>query len=203
MQISIDSGNNVLEKYRQENVVWPPSLEEKLFTTSCIDKIDQNPSLAKTKDSFHGTAISLTPHPYKGLQRSERSGILTDTAVISQKLTCLPEVYTNIPPLIVHTTDSLLPKLNSPLTTDSHAVLGNHQKEKEWLLRVSEHVSTDQVDRIQAVTWSDYHGSLQPPSHKSIAITELLPLFDEYALSFEMMRDSICVMKAATERINP
>ena len=66
MQISADLGNSVCSFYEREKVVCPLKLKQDLFTTGCVDNIDHNPSSRTAKDSFHGTAISLTQHPSPG-----------------------------------------------------------------------------------------------------------------------------------------
>ena len=40
----------------------PPKLMLNLFTTGAVDNIDNNPSSATAKLSFHGAAISLMQH---------------------------------------------------------------------------------------------------------------------------------------------
>ena len=64
LQISSDLGNSVCEMYKREQVVCPPKMKSKLFTTGSVDNIDPNPSSRTAKNSFHGTAISMTQHPF-------------------------------------------------------------------------------------------------------------------------------------------
>lgn len=63
MSISTDAANSVCARFKQDGVVCPPKLRRNLFTTGALDNIDHNPSATTAKDSFHGTAISLTQHP--------------------------------------------------------------------------------------------------------------------------------------------
>ena len=63
LQISADLGNTVCAQFKEEGVVCPAKLKKSLFTTANVDNIDHNPSSRTAKDSFHGTAISLTQHP--------------------------------------------------------------------------------------------------------------------------------------------
>ena len=68
-----------------------------MFTTANMDNIDNNPSARITKDSFHGTAVSLTQRP-----STDREGIARDRVMISpdspkkKSLTDLPESYTDV-----------------------------------------------------------------------------------------------------------
>ena len=66
MQISADLGSSVCSFDEREKVVCPLKLKRDLFTTGCVDNIDHNPSSRTAKDSFHGTAISLTQHSRPG-----------------------------------------------------------------------------------------------------------------------------------------
>ena len=45
-----------------EEVVCPPKLCQRLFTTGDVGNIDHKPSTTTTKDSFHGTGISILKH---------------------------------------------------------------------------------------------------------------------------------------------
>ena len=78
MQISADLGNSICTQFEEEGVVCPSKLKRSLFTTANVDNIDHNPSARTAKDSFHGTAISLTQHP-----STDREGISRDRVVIS------------------------------------------------------------------------------------------------------------------------
>ena len=63
LSISTEIANNVVGRYESEGVVCPLKLREAVFTTAAVDNIDHNPSATTSKDSFHGTAISLAQHP--------------------------------------------------------------------------------------------------------------------------------------------
>ena len=57
--LSAQMGNRVCEQFHNEHVVCPPRLCGRVFTTSAIDNIEYNPSSTTSKESFHGTGISL------------------------------------------------------------------------------------------------------------------------------------------------
>ena len=63
MQISAYLGNSVCAQFEDDGIVCPSKLKKSLFPTGSVDNIDHNPSSRTAKDSFHGTAISLTEHP--------------------------------------------------------------------------------------------------------------------------------------------
>ena len=62
MQLSTDLGNNTVQLFEKEGVIYPTLLRHGLFTTGNLDNIDHDPSSTSAKMSFHGTAISLTQH---------------------------------------------------------------------------------------------------------------------------------------------
>lgn len=67
-----------------------------------MDNINNNPSARPAKDSFHGTAVSLTQHP-----STDGDGIARDRVVIcpdsprKKTLSDLPESYTDFQPVAV------------------------------------------------------------------------------------------------------
>lgn len=63
LPLSTQLGNSACRLYRQEQVVCPPKMSGRVFTTAAVDIIDHNPSSTTTKHLFHWTAISLMQHP--------------------------------------------------------------------------------------------------------------------------------------------
>ena len=63
LRLSAQMGNSVCELFQRENVVCPPSLRGKVFITAAVDNIDHNPGSTTSKESFHGTGVSLFQHP--------------------------------------------------------------------------------------------------------------------------------------------
>ena len=67
-------------------------------------------------------------------------------------------------------------------------------------------MSTDSTKGDEAVSWSAYHASLQPPngiSESCLANTSLLPLFYDQAHSVAMIRHSMDVVRKAVGILNP
>ena len=73
LSISTDIANSVTARYEREVVTCPSKLRNGLFTTAAVDNIDNNPSSTTSKDSFHGTAISLAQHPTSEVKGNERN----------------------------------------------------------------------------------------------------------------------------------
>ncbi|KAK0058619.1 B-cell receptor-associated protein 31 [Biomphalaria pfeifferi] len=91
-------------QFQHDKVVCPMKLRHGLFTTAAVDNIDHNPSSTTSKDSFHGTAISLFQHPSEHCKGTER--ILSpklEVETISKTLSAaeLPDFFTSIPPFLL------------------------------------------------------------------------------------------------------
>ena len=70
-----------------------------LFTVSALDNLDHNPSSATSKESFHGTSISLFQFP-----TTCNEGKLQAPAKINftaKKLVRLPDSYTIVPAIVM------------------------------------------------------------------------------------------------------
>ena len=68
MKIVTQHGNSVSSRFEEEQCVCPPKLKEDLFTVGAVDNIDHNTSSLRSKDSFHGTAISFMQFPTQKIQ---------------------------------------------------------------------------------------------------------------------------------------
>ena len=109
MQISAEMGNSVCAQFEKEGVVCPLSMRKSLFTTGSVDNIDHDTSSRTAKDSFHGTAISLTQHPSVDWLGIERGQVLLDSDVPKMRtVTNLPDSYTSINPVMVRSKKDVL-----------------------------------------------------------------------------------------------
>ncbi|PIK56610.1 hypothetical protein BSL78_06466 [Apostichopus japonicus] len=98
LQLSAQMGNNVCQQFHREQVVCPPKMRGEVFTTAAVDNIDHNPSATTSKDSFHGTAISLIQHPSYTGEGINRSIVVAGDAR-SKTVAPLPHYYTDVPPV--------------------------------------------------------------------------------------------------------
>ena len=193
MQISADLGNSICAQFEEEGVVYPSKLKRFLFTTANVDNIDHNPSARTAKDSFHGTAVSLTQHP-----STDREGIARGRVVIipespkKKTLTDLPESYTDVQPVAVQVKkDCYVPKGCKSGKPSSDRIGEGMKCEYQWLHRVKELLEKDKLDKEDYISWSAYFASLQSQEPRSQAITALLPLFHENAHTMFMIQHSI------------
>ncbi len=85
LQLSADIANGVCQRFRMEGVVCPPKLRHGLLTTGIVDNIDHNPSSTTTKDSFHGTGVSLVQHPSHTDGGTDRGILVTSQSGSSSK----------------------------------------------------------------------------------------------------------------------
>ncbi|GFR84945.1 hypothetical protein ElyMa_000684000 [Elysia marginata] len=75
------------------------------------------------------------------------------------------------------------------------------REEKEWLDHVSDHL-TREINKESALSWAAFHASkcqnsMLPP------INSMLPLFQDEAFSFAMLRHCLVVVQAAIHHVNP
>lgn len=108
--ISTDIANSVTTRFEHEDVVCPPQLCGKVFTTAEVDNIDHNPSLT-AHDSFHGAAISLAQHPTKSKAMNRGIRVLNETAESQRKLAQLPGMYTTVQPAVFQVKKLFAPAL--------------------------------------------------------------------------------------------
>lgn len=58
LQLTSDSGNGVCEQFKSDDVC-PSKMSKGFVTVVAVDNLDHNPSSTTSKDSVHGTGISL------------------------------------------------------------------------------------------------------------------------------------------------
>ena len=98
--LSTKMASSVSKYYRTMKCVVPPELKQNLLTTGEVDNIDHNPTSTTSKDSFHGTSISLFQHPEDKDHSSRKSGLVINPCGLTSKKICeLPSFYSNIQPV--------------------------------------------------------------------------------------------------------
>lgn len=122
LSISTEMGNRVSAMYEVENVVCPPILRRGIFTTSAVDNIDHNPSSTTAKGAFHGTGISLFQHPTCEHPGEMRNIEYPEQQYANKSVPHLPDVYTSIPPIVLHNKQPDVPAIEGPITSDKHQI---------------------------------------------------------------------------------
>ena len=128
LNISTDLGDKICYHYEQEKAVCPPQLKGGLFTTAAVDNIDHNPSSTTSRDSFHGTGISLFQHPDENCTGTQREviAIQDDSNPVKSNL---PESYTSVPPVVLQSKDPPVPKIQGPNRGYGERITQTRQKE--------------------------------------------------------------------------
>lgn len=206
LSISTDLGNEVCRRYWQEGAVCPSNLRLGLFTTAAVDNIDHNPSSTTSKDSFHGTGISLFQHPSTVTPGTEQAPINIATNADSEKsIKELPASYTEVIP-VQETTSKAQPPANvSEMKSDESSFNRGFEDESTWLEKASTIVvNQESLEEKTQVSWAAFHSHQPycvPPS--SVAVSALLPLFPDQAKSVAMIRHAMNVIKLSVDHLNP
>lgn len=153
LTISTDAANSMCTRFGQDCVVCPPKLRSQVFTTAGVDNIDHNPSSTTARDSFHGTAISLTQHPTAEVPGTDRDvDVFDGTAQAQRRVSKLPESFANVPPSIlgVKTFFVTLVAVSRTVCTSQNGL----QREYDWLERLKEALGKEELDT------SDFLGSI-------------------------------------------
>lgn len=111
LSISTDLGNSVCKRFEMDQVVCPTSLRKGLSTTAAVDNIDHNPSSTSSKNSFHGTGISLFQHTSAQFPGEEQEAVtLEQTTSGTKAVSQLPQSFTNLPPVVLQNKDPPVPQ---------------------------------------------------------------------------------------------
>ena len=201
LRISAEIGNRVCEQFHREQVVCSPKLRNSVFTSAAVDNIDHNPSSTTSKESFHGTGISLFQHPIYDGEGVDRTVIERESQDCSKSVDDLPHFYTDVPPV-----NESIKKLSVPASGNTSLDRNSYKQQTEqkyfWLKYVRE-VLESQHDTFNNISWAAYHASHQPSQSHAICPTALLPLFLESAHTVAMFKHSFHVVKSAIEHLNP
>ena len=114
LSLSAQLGNSACRLYHQEQVVCPPKIRGRVFTTAAVDNIDHNPSSTTAKQLFHGSTISFMQHPaFPGAGTDRSIIILGGQNERSLKIVdCLPHYYTDVSPVTGSIKNTPIPATN-------------------------------------------------------------------------------------------
>lgn len=202
MEIVTQLGSSVCSRFEQEGCVCPPKLKENLFTVGAVDNIDHNTSSLRSKESFHGTAVSLTQFPTADNLGLSREMPLINTEASNSDATLLPPEYTNLPEVSI-TRECYAPKTLGDVRPLSDLLLSSREKENDWLSNVATLIKKDPLEEEDYISWAAYHANKQQPVERQVCSSVLLPLFTDKAQSASMMLHAMNLVKLATQRLNP
>lgn len=202
--ISTDVANAVCDRFERDGVVCPPVLRNGLFTTAGYDNIDHNPSSTTSRDSFHGTAISLIQHP-----TNDNLGTIREINVIDgsrrqdRKITSLPLQFTEVQPLVLPEGDVFASPVTGEMDADCGMEPRGYENDKQWLNNISALYEKENLDAKDNLSWAAFHASKQPPTQHEPAVTSLMPMFQESAHSAPMVLHGMNIVKSAVQLVNP
>ena len=141
----------------EDGAVCPTSLRYSIYTTGNIDNIDHNPT---AKESFHGTAVSLTQHVTKSCLGEPRQNTF-DLVNSSQThgnagIKPLLDSYSQVPPIPFDA--NALPCQQS---VEPVASLASHIPVESfvWTQDVERLLGKERLDDGDYISWSANHAS--------------------------------------------
>ena len=174
LRISAELGNNLCQRYHNDQVVCPPSLKGNVFTTSAVDNIDHNPSSTTAKDSFHGTGISLFQHPSCSDDGIDRGTVFTRSSASSTKtVNCLPHFYTNVQSISASVKHSPV-SATSIISLQRNGYKKHNEEEYRWL--ESSRKILEGNTNIDNISWAAYHAKNQESQDRFVTTSALLYL---------------------------
>ena len=200
LRLSAEIGNTICQHFHMEQVVYPPTMRSRVFTTAAVDNIDHNLSATTAKNSFHGTGISLQQH-----HTSVDAGLRREISIIggnagSRKVGPLSYIYTNVPPVASSV------KQPVPKTSLTSLKRNDFKKYAEgdyrWLVNARYLIEQNSDKTSENISWAAYHSRYQDPGDRIITRTALLPLFQVSAHTAAMIKHSMDVVKCAVEHLN-
>lgn len=199
LEISAGCGQSVVNKYFEEGVVYPVNGRENIFTCGMIDNIDVDYQSKMTKDSFHGTAISIAQFP-----TTENAGTLKASLGMEfgqENVDPLPDFYTVVPAVALKNKEPRVPFQNRNIIP-VYDVRNAKMKENEWLSHVKR-VLDEGMSDTDFISWAAFFSSRCPQLTNPKSTVSLLPLFHEVAHYPSMILHGMHIVRAVTEYLNP
>lgn len=175
-----------------------------VFTTAAVDNIDHNPSSTTSKQSFHGTAISLVQHPaFHGAGVDRGISILGGSNERGLKaVDRLPQYYIDVPSVNSSIKNTQVPVTNVTSLSGNSGLKQHIETEYLWLQHTQ--LAVQESSPLENTSWAAYHASLQSrTASRAICPTALLPLFLESAHTVAMIKHSMDVVRNSVEHLNP
>ena len=172
------------------------------YVSTTLPSIDHNPSATSSRDSFHGTALSVT-HVTRDNPGVPKEHPVREPWIQSKSVRPLPETYSDVP-------QALLPDNVIPPTADGQAIpkcttIDEDELQIHWLTTAHDALTEvgdgDQVN--MNISWSAYFANLQASVPKLPAIIALLPLFHNNVPSAAVVKHGMNIIKLVTNHVNP
>ena len=102
LRLSAEIGSRVCEQFHMEQVTCPPKLRGSVFTSAAVDNIDHNLSSTTSRESFHGTGISVFQHPSYDSEGVDQSIIINRVSQdVSSKSLMICHTFTLMSPQLM------------------------------------------------------------------------------------------------------
>ena len=202
LELENQIATTVCNSINETDLVCPHQLRHGLFTVGALDNLDHNPSSTTSRESFHGTGISLFQFPT--LCNEGLSQPTVNTASAAKKLPKLPDSYTIVPAVVLRKDAVVVPSVPTSSQLLSHPHCNEAvQTEHNWLKHVMEAISKEELDKEERISWAAYHALSSKSEVTCASISQLMPLFYEHAASAAMVKHGITVQTKAMHFLNP
>ena len=122
--------NAVCAQNIEEGVVFPLNLQKELFLVGAVDNIDHNTSSMTSKDSFHGTAISLIQFPDDSSENISRNRKQLQKG--QKNIISLPQFYSQVNP-VTSVSEPKVPQSQFSFHTLDGILTNQGDQQIEWL----------------------------------------------------------------------
>ena len=150
--------NGICQSFRSEDVVCSYKLRKRLFTGGVVDKADHNPSSTTSKDSFHGTGVSLVQYPSHTHSGTDRDiPVICHGGSSTKSVTPLPSNYTIVRPAAIKTKNFSAPAVQSFVRPSNFlASKAATEDEYAWLSKVKTAIEKTDSTMDGWIAWSAY-----------------------------------------------
>ena len=170
------------------------SLEGVIYC-GCFGQPDHNHSSTTSLNSFHGTGINLFQFATRDDTGESRTHVIIPPSGDKHSL---PDYYACVPAVALTTSVIAVPKSVNTETEPRQACLDEAiVEEAGWFCHALPLVEKEVITAKDAIAWTAYHASHQPPLGNPPALHALLLLFYEKSTTPAMVKHGIDVQKKA------
>ncbi len=207
MQIEKDLEKSICNYFQKLDMVCPPHLRKGIYTVGAFDNIDHNPSSNTAQGSLHGSGISIFQFPTIS-NNGEKLESLSYLPLKTSKESVLPTMYTVIPSVILSSFfwyfyKSVSVKIPEKKPTKPGNQLPHAEAVKYfWTQESSNLLDKESLSKEDNFGWAAFHAAkLQQPVNPA-ALSAMLPIFNEKAENFGMVKHAMGLQLALTNYLN-
>ena len=120
----------------------------------------------------------------------------------------LPDHYVIVPPVDLRHQDLFVPSSDSEegavVRPSLDRVAGAKTRDEAWIKHVGDHLSQEELDNGQVVTWSGFHSQMQEISCvKPLAEIGILPLFPDKSTDSGIIKHFMLIVNKSIAFLNP